>query len=79
MNRSHRVKVKRPRPSEAWTGTRFVIWPGQPPAEAGLISLRAFGTAEAVPFPVKFKIEVDVKVNGDGQECPSHTGVAALR
>jgi hypothetical protein len=32
-----------------------------------------------VPFPVKFKIEVDVKVNGDGQECPSHTGVAALR
>jgi hypothetical protein len=41
---------------------------------------------EAVPFPVKFKIwvkgNVNVKINskvkGDGQECPSHTGVAAL-
>jgi hypothetical protein len=36
-----------------------------------------FGTAEAGPFPDKVKIKVNgsgnIKVKGDGQECPSHT------
>ena len=56
-------------------------------AEAGLHFLRRFaarlkaapfqntvlcGTAEAVPFPVKVKIRINVK--GVGQECPTHTG-----
>jgi len=56
-------------------------------AEAGLHFLRRFaarlkaapfqntvlcGTAEAVPFPVKVKIEINVK--SVGQECPTHTG-----
>ena len=56
-------------------------------AEAGLHFLRRFtarlkaapfqntvlcGTAEAVPFPVKVKIKINVK--SVGQECPTHTG-----
>ncbi len=32
-----------------------------------------FATAETVPFPVNIKIQVNIKVKGDGQECPSHT------
>jgi len=35
-----------------------------------------FGTAEAVPFPVRVKSEVNIKINvkGVGQECPTHMG-----
>ena len=28
---------------------------------------------KAVPFPVNIKIQLNTKVKGDGQECPSHT------
>jgi hypothetical protein len=45
-------------------------------AEAGLISVVLFGTAEAVPFPIRVKIKVNdnINVKGVGQECPTHTG-----
>ena len=34
-----------------------------------------YGTAEAVPFPVKVKSRIKNKINvkGVGQECPTHT------
>jgi hypothetical protein len=43
-------------------------------AEAELTWVALFGTAEAVPFPVKVKGKVKgkIKVKSVGQECPSH-------
>jgi hypothetical protein len=32
------------------------------------------GTAEAVPFPIRFKSKIKIEVKGVGQECPTHTG-----
>jgi hypothetical protein len=34
---------------------------------------RLCSTAEAVPFPVRIRVNVKINVKGDGQECPSHT------
>jgi hypothetical protein len=50
-----------------WVGQTFPISPRR---------VRPFGTAEAVPFPIKVETRVRIKINlkGNGQECPSHTG-----
>jgi hypothetical protein len=48
-------------------------------AEAGIILAALFGTAEAVPFPVKIKINGESRVKRSGQECPLHTSKGNIK